>query len=272
MTQGTHNKRKLFFFDIDGTLYTSDKRLQDSTKKALQALEAAGHVVGIATGRSYFLAEPVIQELALSTYVLLNGAIGVFNGQTVLDDTLDAPELARVVALAEQHQHQVVYQQAIPMFRQRAHWEPEDLAAFEGVGGHAATYYPNFSENHPVYQALIFCTPEEEALYHQLALSQLRLVRWHRCALDVVRANGSKAAAIVALAERHGFAIEDVVAFGDGNNDVEMIAAVGFGVAMGNAVPAVKEVAQYVAADCDRDGIAQALVALGYINAADAAI
>jgi len=77
--------------------------------------------------------------------------------------------------------------------------------------------------------------------------------------LEVFNRGVNKWAAINWLGEAHGFSGEQVVAIGDHINDVEMIAAAGCGIAMGNAVPQVREVANYQTADNDRDGVAKAI-------------
>ena len=60
----------------------------------------------------------------------------------------------------------------------------------------------------------------------------------------------------MALAAELGVAYENVLAFGDGLNDVSMIKAAGVGIAMANAEPVVKEVADWVTVSCDEDGVA----------------
>jgi hydroxymethylpyrimidine pyrophosphatase-like HAD family hydrolase len=64
---------------------------------------------------------------------------------------------------------------------------------------------------------------------------------------------------------RLGFELQDVYAFGDGLNDIEMLKAVGTGVAMGNGVPEAKEVADYITTDVSEDGIWNGLKKLNLI-------
>lgn len=63
-------KRKLIAFDIDGTLLNSQKEALASTKKALEILRNNGHLVMVATGRSRFLAQPVLTELNFHNYIV----------------------------------------------------------------------------------------------------------------------------------------------------------------------------------------------------------
>ena len=66
--------------------------------------------------------------------------------------------------------------------------------------------------------------------------------------------------------ELTGIRREEIIAFGDAENDLDMIQYAGIGVAMGNAKEAVKEVADYVTDDIDDDGIEKALKHLGLID------
>lgn len=67
------------------------------------------------------------------------------------------------------------------------------------------------------------------------------------------------------MAKRLGIAKEDVITFGDANNDIEMLETAGVGVAMGNANPEIKEIADVVTATNNQDGIWQALRELSLV-------
>ena len=68
--------------------------------------------------------------------------------------------------------------------------------------------------------------------------------------------NGGKVIGIQKVLEHYGIRQEEMIAFGDGENDMEMLAWAGTGVAMGNAAPCAKESADWVAPAVDEDGIA----------------
>ena len=77
--------------------------------------------------------------------------------------------------------------------------------------------------------------------------------------LEVVPRGSSKWSGVQAFLQAAGLQPRHVLAFGDGMNDFEMVLNAGYGVAMGNAKPAVLEVADYITADHDSDGVAQLL-------------
>ena len=82
---------------------------------------------------------------------------------------------------------------------------------------------------------------------------------------EVLPQGVTKAEAIAEVAAATGFALDDTIAFGDGENDLSMVAAAGIGVAMGNAMPPVREAADLVVASNDEDGIAEGLHRLGLL-------
>jgi hydroxymethylpyrimidine pyrophosphatase-like HAD family hydrolase len=92
------------------------------------------------------------------------------------------------------------------------------------------------------------------------------VIRWwpsatgyHHNAVSFASPEASKGNALRWLAAMRGLPIEATMAVGDYENDVSLIAAAGFGVAMGNAVDAVKKAARAVVSDCEHDGVAEAI-------------
>lgn len=90
-------------------------------------------------------------------------------------------------------------------------------------------------------------------------LPNCEATRWSPLFIDVIPKNGGKHKAIEKLIEYYGYTKEEVMAFGDGGNDKSMIEYVGIGVAMGNAVEELKNVADYITDTVDNDGIMKAL-------------
>ena len=83
--------------------------------------------------------------------------------------------------------------------------------------------------------------------------------------MDIIPADGGKGNAIERILERYGLSREDAIAFGDGDNDIDMLRYAHIGVAMGNAGEHVKTHADYVTACVDDDGIYKALKVYGLL-------
>ena len=106
-------------------------------------------------------------------------------------------------------------------------------------------------------------TPEEgdkvvDAISEQFG-GRIEAVKSTPVYIELIKPGVNKATAIARLAEKYNIPMDSVLAIGDSNNDLTMIQAAGFGVAMGNANENVKKIAEYEVADCDHDGVAEAI-------------
>lgn len=255
--------RKLIAFDIDGTLLDSNKQALDSTREALEKLRKDGHLVTIATGRSRFHAQEVIRDLAFSNYILCNGAAGFLDHEQVYKNLLDQEQLHQFIQEAQEKAIDTAFVSldSIKRFSSNRIDMMED--AMHSFGAHLPELDEYFVEKQDVYQALAFFDHSYDQQFN--AYDRIRFVRWHENSVDVVPHDGSKAVTIMNLANRVGIAPEDVISFGDGQNDREMLRMSGIGVAMGNAVPEVQAEAKMVTDTNDQDGIWKALKELALI-------
>jgi Cof subfamily protein (haloacid dehalogenase superfamily) len=254
---------KLIFFDIDGTLYNDHKQLPKSTKQAIQDLKNKGHYVAIATGRAPFLFEDLRKELQIDTYVCFNGSYVVVDNEVVSKALLDRDSLEKLVEFSERKQHPLVFMDPHDMKTNiEAHPHVEEsmgtLKCYQP--GHDASYYLD----REIIQTLVFCTEEEENEYAN-SFSKFDFVRWHPLSVDVLPVNGSKARGIEVVMNHLNFSKEDVYAFGDGLNDIEMLQTVVNSVAMGNAHEEVKQAAKHVTKHVNEDGIEHGLKMVGLL-------
>ncbi|GAE37636.1 Cof-type HAD-IIB family hydrolase [Halalkalibacter akibai] len=255
--------QKLIFFDIDGTLYDENKQLPMSTKNAIEALKKQGHYVAIATGRAPFLFEDLRDELGIHTYVCFNGSYVVVEGEMVSKKTLDRNSLEALIDFADQKQHPLVFMDHEDMktnVESHPHIE-ESMGTLKCYQpGHDSSYFLN----RDIIQTLLFCSKEEEVEYIN-AFPKFDFVRWHPLSADILPVGGSKAKGVEVVMTKLGFVAEDVYAFGDGLNDIEMLQAVVNSVAMGNAHEEVKNAAKHITKHVDEDGIEYGLKMLGLL-------
>ena len=97
-------------------------------------------------------------------------------------------------------------------------------------------------------------------------LTGCKVARWSDFAVDIISDTGGKTAGIQAYLTKNDLSVKGTIAFGDGENDIEMLEFVQIGVAMGNAPEAVKKHADHVTASVDDNGIAEALRKLNVID------
>lgn len=244
---------KIVFFDIDGTLLNSEKKLPESTKEAIHLLRKNGTYVAIATGRAPFMFSHLIHELEIDSFVSFNGQYVVFEHEMIYKNPLSQSQLEKLTSEAKVNGHSMIYMNEKTMKANITH----DPFIEKSMG---SLHFPHpeekgdFYKNHEIYQALLFCEEHHTPLYEG-NYSDLQFIRWHPYAMDVVPNGGSKAKGIEYVIERKGFAMDEVYAFGDGLNDLEMIKAAGTGVVMGNGVPLLKKEADFITKSVDSDGI-----------------
>ncbi len=255
-------EKKIVFFDIDGTLLDEEKKLPASTKEAIRLLRGNDIHVAIATGRGPMMYKDIREALAIDCYVSYNGAYCVYDDKVVFKNAIGAKELATLTKLANDREHAMVYVNADHFYASRKseyinrcfgelHWPIPEVKA-------------DFYLDNEIYQVLLFAELEHND-YYQHGLPDVDYVRWHDWSMDVVPKGGSKAFGIEKTIREMGYKMENVYAFGDGLNDVEMLERVGTGVAMGNASDQVKSFADHVTKNVDDDGIYHGLKMLGLI-------
>ncbi|MGE7927118.1 Cof-type HAD-IIB family hydrolase [Lysinibacillus xylanilyticus] len=255
--------KKILFFDVDGTLYNSEKILPASAKEALLEARRNGYEIAIATGRAPFMIQSLLEELDINTYVTFNGQYVVYRGEIVYTNGVEKDELSKIIAFGNARHEPVVFLDDQRMIASVGNNEmiSESLNTLKYP-------YPNIDSTYymqnGVYQTLIFMEEKDEHLYRE-AFPNVQFVRWHRYSCDILPKGGSKAAGIEKVLEKMGLTLNDAIAFGDGINDIEMLQAVGTGVAMGNGHERVKAVATHIAEHVDEDGLAKIMRQLNII-------
>ncbi len=249
---------KAIFFDIDGTLVSfKTHEISKATLEALYALREKGVKLFIASGRHLLIMDN-LSGFPFDGYVCMNGSLVFDRGKVIYSHPLDQADAASVIDLAETGQIPCVLfteknvamncrtERTEQLFRMIRLPEPEYASLMPYKSG-------------PVSQFTIFLDQEREDALLAPALKHSVTTRWHPEFTDIVPENISKAEGISRVIAGYGIGREEVMAFGDGGNDVEMIEYAGIGVAMGNALPDVRKHADYVTSTVDEDGIVAAL-------------
>ena len=127
---------------------------------------------------------------------------------------------------------------------------------------------PEFEDNYhlgkDIYQGLAFYDSSMGQSFES-EFDQFNFVRWHEYSVDVVPKESSKAVTMLKFAEKFDVSVENIVAVGDGLNDLEMIQSAGVGIAMGNAQPEVKGVVDFLTKSNDENGIWFAFKELNFL-------
>ncbi|WP_341348367.1 Cof-type HAD-IIB family hydrolase [Paenibacillus sp. FSL H3-0469] len=255
--------KKTVFFDIDGTIYDEDKNIPASTREAIAELKRRGHHVAIATGRADYMFEGLREELGIDSYVSLNGQYVVYEGKPVYKNPIATSVLEELTLFAEKLDHPVAYTDTAGMRVNVADHEYINTSV-----GSLKLVFPTHDAGYflknDIYQAMIFC-PQESQVVYAGRYPELNFIRWHPLCMDVLPGNGSKANGIAEMLKVIGVEKEEVYAFGDGLNDVEMLGYVGYGIAMGNGEKAAKEAASFITKSVREDGIYEGLKMVGLL-------
>lgn len=257
--------QKIIFFDIDGTLYDHDRNLPTSTKQAIFDLQENGHIVAIATGRAPFMFNDLLEKLRIDTYISYNGQYVIYKGEPIYKNALDNEAIVRLTEVAVKREHPVVYMSHEDMKANSLDHEQVSTGLHSLRIDYFPHYNPGSQENNELYQSLLFCEDPEEKKYEQ-QFPEFDFVRWHPLVVDIVPVGGSKAIGIQRITEKLAIAPENIYAFGDGLNDVEMLKTIANSVAMGDGHEDAKNAAKFVTTNVGEDGILNGLKMVGLIS------
>lgn len=277
---------KAVFFDIDGTLLNDRKNVQKSTIKAIRNLKDQGILVGLATGRGPSFVQPFLENLGLDFAVTYNGQYIYSRSEIIYTNQLSKTTVYRLIRYAGARRREISLGTAsgllgsgiIGLGTSRLGQIVSSLVprkwakAIERSFKHfIRRIKPQNIDSlmvilrEPIYQVVLVAT-EGESERIQKQFPRVKLTRSSPYSMDVISEGQSKVKGIERVGQCYGFDLSEVIAFGDSDNDIEMLSQVGIGVAMGNASQQVKENARYTTADNNDDGISKALAHYGLIQ------
>ncbi len=248
---------KAVFFDVDGTLLShTTGQVPQSALDAIAEMQAKGIKAIICTGRDIGELEklPVIQ-IPFDGYLTLNGNLcldqnkKMFAGNEIDPGEVDI--LVRIfqaskipfVLIGETHRYINYVDDIVIDTQNSTKGTIPDIGEYRGE---------------KIYQCLAFVKDKERIMLENM-LDMCTITSWNKTGIDIISRSGGKAAGLELFLDKYQLRRGETMAFGDGQNDIDMIKYAGVGVAMGNSIEQLKTAADYVTADIDDDGIAKAL-------------
>ena len=271
-----HETSALLFFDVDGTLIShgggqsvdevvAHAKPTPAVYDAFCRLRDRGHKAFICTGRGIGLVPTTLLELEPAGLICSGGASVYIDGKAVCMRTIDADVFRQTLELLEREGIEVLLESG------------EDCIAFSpsGVVYHGMPNVPTvFSASelyarYPGFTCNKFCYEDTE-LHKLQRIGSFMSEHYDSYDLGIGTGESSikgvdKGFGIAQALEYLGHGMENTYAFGDSENDLAMLRAVRNPVAMGNALPAVKDVASYVTDSVDDDGVVTAMEHFGLI-------
>jgi Cof subfamily protein (haloacid dehalogenase superfamily) len=272
---------KIIALDLDGTLLDSRKGLSDRNRRALEAAAERGALVVPTTGRFFGMMPEAVRNLDFVRYAITINGAAVYDRETertILREeiplslaleviqTLDRYDViddcyrgdwgwitSSFVDKAEGYATDRHYLQMIRDYRTPVHELKAYLSATAEEGDVQKIML--FSRNDdPAASTLADITKTMERRFKDIRVTKST---WNNLELNIDTAH--KGNTLVRFAGMLGYSLDECMAFGDGLNDLTMISAARYGLAMANADEAVKAAARSVTGTNDEDGVAMAI-------------
>ncbi|GAE14753.1 5-amino-6-(5-phospho-D-ribitylamino)uracil phosphatase YcsE [Bacteroides pyogenes] len=262
-------KYRMIVLDLDGTLTNSRKEITPRNRETLMRIQKQGIRLALASGRPTYGIKPLADELSMREH---GGFILSYNGGEIID-----------WATGELIHAKLLPNDVIPILYQSARAHGLSILGYHG--NHVLTEHPddeyvkkeawlnkmpirataNFLADLPLPtpKCLIVGDPKklisvESELSVQLQ-GEINVFRSEPYFLELVPQGIDKARSLAVLLEKIGMTREELIAIGDGYNDLSMIQFAGMGIAMGNAQEPVKKAADYITLTNDEDGVSAAI-------------
>lgn len=244
---------KMILTDLDGTLICSDGSISDRTKEILKSCQNRGIYVVIATARYWIGAERYIEEIQPDYEITTDGTLIHRHGEEVYSCNFEIEDTNKIV---------------------------QDLFAWDSkteitvAAGRQVYWNSNhISESKKLYKAVYNDYQKPLTCHANKIVAQLpayeiaeQIANRNPCRLQTYRGENwyaflpekaGKVLAIRELAKILNISLNEIVAFGDDKNDIEMLKICGIGVAVANAISDVKDIADDVTLSNDENGVAE---------------
>jgi Cof subfamily protein (haloacid dehalogenase superfamily) len=271
-------KIDLLAFDLDGTTLNSKQEISQVNRDMFKKAHEAGIHLVPCTGRSLaHLSDALVSLLndlgfnAFPYIITDNGAQVYSLPKKELLSTKNISEAAALRVLEESRTYRAI---TFCSFGAEGATDTkgkvwEDGTGKEMIASFKEKWYIPMADVEPLIRwncgavkfAMNFYTEEEfqKAVKEFSAWPDLALSSGDANSIEIMTAGISKGETLRFVSDRSGIPMERIMAIGDNYNDIDMISSVGFGVAMGNAIPELKEKAHWITATNDEDGLARAI-------------
>lgn len=261
---------KLIVSDIDGTLVGKSGKVSERTLAAFRACERKNIPVVVASGRTFYGARNLALEAGLNRPIIsANGGRCDLDAEgkdvPVYEDTLDDEtsmavftRLKKAGCFMTSYVGKRIYVlNETNGYGSTCAWKSEAVKDLDYVFMDDEELFLREGTVRPYkYEAYSDDKALMDELRSEFQFMGLSVSSAFPFNLEIMPAGGGKGKAICALSEKMGIQLDEVMAIGDGSNDLGMIEIAGVSVAMGNAVEVLKNAAKYIAPDVEEDGAA----------------
>lgn len=273
-------KIKLIASDLDGTLLNSKKELSEKTKYYLKKAHENGIFIVPATGRAYHALPKSILELSeISYFITSNGASLTDKNGKVIKNSYVCPSMADILLKKVQNEP-IMIEFTTDGFAYTEKKYIENLNAY-GITNTHAQYVHNTrhiiddiekfmkeKKNYLENINLVFLDSiQRKEFFHNLSKQkEISVTFFSDKNLEITAKSATKGNCLNELCQQLHILPEEVIAFGDNENDRDMLHFAGISVAMENAPLSLKESSNFVTFSCDLDGVAHILEKLSFFS------
>lgn len=245
----------LIVMDLDGTLLNEEGRLTDYTKEVLKEI-SEDNILIAASGRGLTGIKTALEDIYpyFSFYICGNGSLIYHKDELIYEKLLSKKDIGLISELAKEF---------------NTDFRVMNYDRCETLKGEEDTLIEAKKNNLPIVKTDSFSegfkmviSGQKEKMdkimskLKQLNMEGLSYFRSDYNNIDFVAKGISKADALKYICDKYDYAYKDTIAFGDAGNDIEMLCFAGVGVAMKNALPELKEYADYITSlTNDEDGV-----------------
>jgi len=266
-------KYKWCVCDMDGTLLNSEDTISEENEAALKKLQKVGTEVIIASGRLDLMVKRFVKQLDLKGHVIsCNGGLirNIQTGEILYSKIMDKSIVKEIIDNCMNCNISFLIYTTDTVYSDKNNpriKKFEDLNKILSEDMHLPIEYIDEENveiiNHiETLKILLICKDHEEVQLMEKKYSKyssLTIVSSMHGLLDIMASDISKGNALKVLSEKLSVDLNEVIAFGDNYNDMEMFQCVGMPIAMENAVEDIKAVAKYITKSNDNSGIAYAI-------------
>jgi 5-amino-6-(5-phospho-D-ribitylamino)uracil phosphatase len=265
------NHYRLLVADIDGTLLGKSRTISDEDKEALARVCDLGMQVSLSTGRVAQASLRIINQLSLDgCHIFSDGAL-VSNpqqGEEVYVQPISKAVVRQAVDFAHLNEIDLEFYSTTHYFAERESWSTDIRRQFFDIEPTIIDFTDLWQRERIIKGTLTVTSPEEKAKAGSFCLQFKVSLNFSGTKspaypevdfINVLAPGVSKGKALEALASHMGISMNEIMAIGDGANDISLLSSVGLAIAMGNAPDEVKAVADYVTLDVDHSGLAAAI-------------
>lgn len=256
---------KAVALDLDGTLLNSNEEISKENRDILKRLSENGVEILIVTGRPYPITKKIAQSLNIPlTLICYNGArvMDLETDEILFERVLDKEQVLKIIEFCRENKKD------LSLFQ-------NDIWYVENLDSYGTKYYKNNSKLNPVLKSFdtfnsfkmikSIIIDENEVLYEieknlkNILGDSVYYTYSQDKYLEILNKDVNKGITLKRVLKTKGIDISDCIAFGDAQNDLEMLELAGVGVAMGNAHETLKNRVQYTTETNDNNGVAKFL-------------